>query len=354
MPSNLNAESDSIVDNINLLKKEKLELEIEKLRVEIDASSDGWKIFSLVAPFFTAAIALFGLFATIWKQINESHRQHEVDRRQFETERIRRFDEKFNQIIKGLGSEEGPVRAGSAVSLLTYLRSEYIDFHEQVYFLLVANLKIQKTENDDITFDLLLHAFENSLRDKSAKLEKQNFEIDDNDNKVSLDLSHCKLKGIRLPEIKLNWTNFEESDLENSNFRGATIHRIRTTGANLSNIQASQAFIMKSIFNDTIAPGARFNGSELHFSHFKHAYLKGAEFQNAFLQSALFVDADIRGAKFTAADLNNTDFRGATIDDIAMKSIIKAHNWWKAVFDPRTYSDLKNIEKKIKEKKYNN
>lgn len=343
-PNNSFADNEKNVTKFEELQILKLESEIEKLEKEIEYTSSAWARFSQAAPFITAVIALLGVFITIWKQINESSRQREVDRRQLEREQARRFDERFNQITEGLGSTVDAIRAGAAVSIISYLKPEHIEFHDQVFLILMANLKIA---HDEVTNSLLVKAFEQSIRIKSKQIEKENSSIEEKEDKISLDISHCYLPKLHLPGINLSWANVQESDLQYAYLNGACLQRLKAQHSKCSYSQISKADLRKAVFDSCEMVKTRFTASDLRWVHFKGANLQEARFQQALLQSALFNDADLRGARFEQADLNNATFKGATLDKVTMKSIVKAYHWRDAHFDEQVKRALNDVEVEV-------
>ncbi|SFM21531.1 Pentapeptide repeat-containing protein [Marinobacter zhejiangensis] len=329
---------------VQQLEAMKLEREIARLEQEIALNSGGWRRFVQSAPFITAIIALLGVFVTVWRQMTESSRQREVDRRQLESEQVRRFDERFHEIIEGLGSEGATIRAGAAVSILSYLNPEHARFHEQVFLVLLANLKLP---HDNITRSLLVRGFEQAIRQKAIAVEALNAEIEEKDEKIILDLSHCDLPGAHLAALNLSWADIRESNLRSAHFRRACLQRLNAQGADLTGAQLPQADLRKANFDDAVLVDARFSGSDLRWVHFRSADLRRVKFQGAPLQSALFQRADLRGARFERADINNANFKGAVLDKPTMKSLVKAYNWRKAIFDEGLESVLNTIEMEV-------
>lgn len=335
---------DPLPEPAQQLERQKLEREIARLEQDIALNSGGWGRFVQSAPFITAIIALLGVFVTVWRQMSESSRQREIDRRQQENEQLRRFDERFHQIIEGLGSEVEAIRAGAAVSILSYLNPEHARFHEQVFLVLMANLKLC---HDDITRSLLVRGFEQAIRQKAITIEALNADIEEKDEKVILDLSHCDLTGARLAAVNLSWADMRESKLCSTHFRKACLQRLNAQGADLTGAQFPQADLRKATFDDAILPDARFSGADLRWVHFRKADLRRVKFQGAPLQSALFQGADLRGARFEHADLNNAIFKGAKLDRATMKSLVKAYNWRKATFDDGLEEALNDVETEV-------
>ena len=121
----------------------KLKQEIKKLELENKKLSDGRGTIVGIAPFLTAIVALLGVFITLWRHLSEQRRQRDLDRKNLQTDRIRRFNEKFNAVVENLGSESQAIQASAAVSIQTFLKPEYSEFHDQVFLILLANLKVQ-------------------------------------------------------------------------------------------------------------------------------------------------------------------------------------------------------------------
>lgn len=298
------------------LTNEKLRQEIRNLIIENNQLVSPWQQISSYATVFTVIVAIIGVFTTIWKQFSEQQR----DRAQREAESLRRLDEKFSSLVQDLGSDNTSLKVSAVVSLLTFLKEEYAQFHEQVYLVLLANLKIKQ----DLQVNrLLIRAFEEALR---LKLEKE-------PPPESLDLTHTCLYHIDLSNLDLTAADLAFADLQLANFKEARLFRLK----------GYQTKFIKATFTDANLSEARLNKAVMEYAHLhnttlvaadlKKTNLQCAQFYGAKMQSAHLEGADLRGACFEQANLKDTYFTGATFDQNALKSVIKAYHWQKAHFD---------------------
>lgn len=342
------ADQNTLSDDTNTLTIKKLQLENKKLELDTQKTEQEmqqsskllYKVIDII-PFITALIAVIGLFMTISKQINETRRQ-----------RRQSFDEKFMTIIENLGSNENVLKTGAAISILSFLKPRYEEFHEQVFYLLTACLKRDQLTKDEVLRKILLHGFQQAIRIRAAKLREKNALIDDNEDKEVLDLSGCELEGVNLKKLELNWCNASHANLSRSNLREGTFHRINASGANMRELRAPKAYIRKGIFDNVTATNANFNGAELIFCHFNgdQCNLAGADFMGSKLQSSHFKKANLKNAQFTGADLNDAHFHDAIFNTRTLETIIKADHWRQAHFNEEVMAQLQEIQNNINEK----
>lgn len=98
------------------LEKEKLVQEINQLK-----NQSAWAWTNLVAPFTFLVGIVTAIFGSIgWLR----------DRR---TERNKRSEERFQFVVTNLGNREIEARINAAIMLRTFLRSDYEQFHRQVF-----------------------------------------------------------------------------------------------------------------------------------------------------------------------------------------------------------------------------
>jgi uncharacterized protein YjbI with pentapeptide repeats len=324
--------------NLQELEKEKLRQEIVKLQLENQGLKSTWNIISAGVPLITALLAVVGLFVTIWKQIN----QRNLDRQQREDESMRRLDERFASIVKDLCSENRAIQASAAVSILTFLKNEYKVFHDQVFMILLANLKVQ---HHDSIQKLLVKGFEKALQ---LQLEydtgnKKNKEID-------LDLSRAQLNHIDLSKVNLIGIDVAFSELRNSNFTESNLKRARGIKANLKGARLSRAILNEARFRQAGFCNAQFHESNLVSADFRETDLRNAQFQGAEMQSAHFDKAQLQGAKFENANISDAYFVGAVLDKQTIKSIFHTKNWENAHFDEGVRAALEAMKKEGKNK----
>lgn len=333
--------------NVAPAAKSKETLEIEKLRQEVvnlqlgnDNLKSPWTKLSSNAAFITAIVALLGVFATVWKQLAESKRQMELDRRQRELDREQReienqrgVDQKFTSIVADLGSASEAIQASAAVSIVTFLKPEYKVLHDQVFAILLANLKIKHREAVN---QLIVTAFEKALRGKFDRAKE-------GADKLELDLSRANLTQSDLSGLDLTNADLGFAQLRLANLTGTILFRARGYEANLEKARLSRANL-----NEARLQKARLNDAYLHecnlvATDMKEAELRGAQFQQAKMQAAHLEGADITGAKFEQANVSDTYFIGVKADAQALRSLVKACNWQKAHFDEEVRVKLEEM-----------
>lgn len=335
----LNQQVDSMNDSE--LQTEKARQELVQLQLENEKTSDLWSILPSYATLLTAIVAVIGVFVTIWKQISENKRQRELDarqrqldREQRETESKRQMDLKFTSIIENLGSESQSIQIIAAVSLLTFLRPEYKDYHDQVYLILLANLK---TDHSPEFNKSLVESFEKAVRVKIQTAQEDG-------KQVHLNLSNANLYRINLSGLDLSNADLGFADLRLANLIGANLFRARGIKANLERAKLSRTNMEEARFRK-----ARFSYSNIHdarliSTRLEEADLRDVQFFRSELQSAHLENAELRGARFEEANLNDTYFNGAKLDnEITLRGITRAYNWKKAHFDQSVQAKLAEL-----------
>jgi len=311
------------------LETEKLRQEVNKLMLENNRLNNAWHNLSSHAALLTAIVAVSGVFLTIWKQFDERQK----DREQRELESRRHSDEIFNSIITNISSDNLSLQMSSAVSLFTFLKSEYYTFHEQVYLILVANLKLKL---DPQVNDLLIKVFEKALRTRLSASQRTN-------QPLNWELSHTNLYRIDLSGLDLEGIDIGFANLRRANLKDANLFRIRGIEANLENARFSRSNLGEARLVKANLSGAQLNAANLVAANLKEAKLSEAQFYQAKMQGAHLEDAILTGARFEQANLNDTFFAGATFDQKALRSILKAVNWEKAHFDENVAAKLKEM-----------
>jgi len=311
------------------LQDEKLRQEILKLQSENKRRDSFWQLLPSYATMITTLVAVVGVFVTIWRQINE----RELDREHREEESLRRLDEKFTSIVSDLGSEKPSIQASAAVSILTFLKPEYKAFHDQVFMILLANLKIQ---HDPAVNKLLIEGFEKAVRIQLQSLREKGEPFD-------LDLSRSFLHRVDLSGLDLSQADLGFAQLRGANLTEANLHRVRGMEANLEKARLSRANLNEARLRKAQFRGGQFHGANLVAADLKETDLREAQFYQAKMQSAHLERANLSGAKFEQADLNDTFFRGASFNAQTLKNIIRAFNWQKAHFDEDVKAKLEEL-----------
>ena len=333
------SQNDSIIgkveiDSLKYYQIQKLQEETKKLRIENSSDKFVKDLPSYIA-IITALGAVFGVFISYGKYLREKHNETAQKKQENQI----RIETRFYTIIENLASTNELLKASAIVSLRTYLKPEYKEFHKQVYLILLAHLKADFSDNANTlmvkTFEEALHAY--------LKLVEATGRNDD--NKTELDLTRVNLYRIDLHGLNLENVDIAFSKLQNANLEGCNLKRAKGYKTDLSGARLSRAHLEEGRFKYAIFEKAKFHGTNLVSAKFKNTNLNGAEFQQALLQEAHLDNSDIYGAKFESANLNNTYLRNIGYDELALKSILKSKgkSWKKANFDHVTYEKLQQL-----------
>lgn len=337
------------------LRQEILKLNDERQQIRTIRQQNYLNLVTSYGSLLTALVAVAGIAFTIWKTLDENLRQRNLDRlqrqkeqEQKEEEHLLRLHENFFTTVKDLGSEQESIRASAAVSLLSFLSSETFTLHEQVYLILLANLKIK---HDEEINRLLVRTFEKAIRIQLAKASQAK-------KLLEINLAHSHLRQINLSDLNLSQTNLTRSsrdfpsqidlgfsNLENANLVGSSLQRTRGFKVNLRKARLSNANLSEARLQGANLEQAILHSANLVAADFKFANLKGAQFQKAHLQSAHLNKTDLRGARFEQANLADTFFLELEPhpgDDV-LNSILNARNWEKAHFNRKIRNRLKAL-----------
>lgn len=303
--------------------KEKTALEIEKLRIEnVNAerslsTTRGW--LNLLYGNVTGIVAILLAFSGLIKYLRE--RREEL---------AKRVDERFEEIVKGLGSEQEQQRINSAVLLPTFLRKDYERFYAQVFNLAAGNLRGRNgsgpsalyppaatrgsliafapppdhASSSDSAFTHALSAVfresyplaRDSLKVKSAQeVERQlnaaNVKLD----KVFLaraDLSEAWLRSASFREAKLVGANLTDAVLEEADLHGADLTDANLRGANLKAANFTSATLENAYLLRTRIDRAVFVNANLAMLNMTGGAAGGANFSNANISKATFRNVD--------------------------------------------------------------
>jgi hypothetical protein len=312
------------------LETEKLREEVRQLRIANDDAHSARGTLISLAPFLTATVAILGLFATLWKQIDERGRQAREDRAQRAKERIederderRRLDEKFTSIVASLGAESESLQASAAVALLTFLKPGYEEFVDQVFRVALVNTKLAHSKS---VGRLLVDVLEQALRAKLAQ-QAEPFE---------LDLTRAQLQRIDLSNVDLtrHEVDIAFARLENANFTSATFPKgARGYGVSLEGARLSRGTFLEARLQKAKAARSQWHGATLVSADLKGADLRKAQFEQARLQGAHFDGAALEEAGFEQATVSDTFFTGARFSESSLLSLTKAKRWRDAHFD---------------------
>ncbi len=356
-----NTQSDSLkfdqiekvqTDSVAFYQVEKLKQEIDQLKSE-NSLNPIYRIIPVYVGILTAIGAILGAFFSYRKYLQERNdefekrrqeRKNELEQRKWESDI--RLEDQFNSIVENLGSDNDSLKASAAVSLLTFLRPEYQQFHQQAYLILLSSLKNDHPQNIN---RILVKAFEKALRTNIETIQAEYADDPESkENMIELDLTRMNLYRIDLHGLNLEYVDLAFSDLRNANLTDCNLRRARGIQANLSGARLSRSNMTEARFNEAIFEGTQFHDTTLVSATLNKANLKGAEFQQAKLQEAHLNDVEIEGAKFEQANLNNTFLRKIKYKDPnILRSFLRSkdQSWKKANFDTDISEKLNQLSK---------
>jgi uncharacterized protein YjbI with pentapeptide repeats len=301
------------------LERQKLEQEIEKLELE-NRNESGWRGFlSSYAALLTGLAAVGGVVVALLRQQQERRLEGE-----------RRLDERFTAILGELGNEREPIRAGAAVSLLSFTRPDRTQYHRQVRLIALANLKV---EHPDPVRKLLVRVLEEALRTK-APIEP-----------LERDLSYAWLPDARLGDLDLAGASLRHAHLAGADLSRSRLQRVAAYKATLTGARFVKAQLSEADLEQAQCERAQFFQADLTSARMRRANLRQARFEDARLQSAHLEGADLTGARFGGADLNDAYLTGATLDESAMRSLTSARNLERTHLAAETRAELARYEK---------
>ena len=312
----LQAENQKLQNQKLVRETEKLKQETLKLKKETEnLEKDFWEKHSplvttlaSLANTITALVAIVGAYFTIYKQISETR-----------IEKTKQVDARFTSLVQDLGSEKLEIKASATVSILTFLEPGYEKYHEQVYMIVLANLKL---DSRDATINkLLVKTFEQVI-DKYLKQDL--LTITPEERNFKLDLSGCHINGITLSNLPLHQANLSYAQLNH-----ATLDNTTLTAANLQNADLTYASIKQSNLNQTNLQEAVFNNyqnksksnqkTEIINSTFEKAKLVSAKMTKVKISQTNFASAHMQEANLNGADLENVDFKQANLNTAFFK-----------------------------------
>lgn len=330
-------DEEKLREEINKLREEgnKLQLESKKLQ-------NPWERILSFGTLVTAIVALGGFVVTFWKQMGETSRQRTIDCEQRDRESQERADgvrtrleEQFNGIVSNLGSESPSIQASAAIQIMNFLKPEHKDFHNQVFLILYANLKVQlRNIKNEVLGQLLVEAFQQAIR----------IEVEaDPKHEKTMDLARTYLKRAELSKLDLRGADLAYARLQSANLTESNLNRARGYDAKMDKARLSRADLGEARMQKAKLNAAQLHETNLVSADLKDAILTGAQLQKAKLQSAHLEGANLTDARFEQANLSDAFFQGAIFSPATLRSIINAVNWEKAHYDAPVLAELKKL-----------
>jgi len=341
------------------------QLELEKLRQEIENLRQQRSLIATVAPYLAAAVAISGAFLAWGAQIAERGRQRRSDADQRDKDRLqrqaaqqeearqrkrdrqleaaelaqreaeteRRLDENFASVAANLGSPSAAIQASAAVSLLSFLRPGLEAYQRRVFLLVLANLKVDHTREVN---KLLVRVFERAVRLQLRQMSPD-------ERTLLMDLSDARLDTVDLSGLDLSESDLGFATLQYAKLRGASLFRVRGYHVHLekASLSGRDTTLEEARLRKAHCLETHFHDANLTSARLEEADLTGAQFYRARLQSAHLDETTLRGTRFDEADLNDAFLRRLKeVDEASLRSLSRAKNWRKAHFDPQVLERL--------------
>jgi hypothetical protein len=288
------------------LQKEQLEQEIQQLKDQNNPDPLSW-LRANAAIFLSTLVVVIGGLVGLFRWFG--------DRR---SEREKRSEERFQDVVAGLGDDKEGRKIGAAIMLRTFLQPGYEQFYSQAFDLAVANLCPTETPHppEDADTPVIL----TTLRQALIAAFKGAFPLARSQNKgspqsldasyIQLDngyLSHADLEQVWMPNASLRKVVLVEANLRASNLYKANLH-----SANLKRARLVQTDLIYADLHEADLSGATLNGAKLN-----NARLESADLSQTDLEDALSLEgANLHGVKgLTREQLLACKVKGAIIDE---------------------------------------
>lgn len=310
------------------LERDKLQLETEKLRIE-NANSvrdlddrRGWLnlLFGNLTILTTIIVGAWG-FYRYFERRGAELRSHE--------------EERFEGIVKSLGSEHAEERVSAAVLLPTFLSLKYARFHEQIFNLAAGHLRaesggkvgagsVTKLELPTAVSKLELrvtppegHVGPGVEDEHPSKVVAQSSElVPAPPGPLAQALANVLSKSYRLArDAKVRK---REGDLAVFTRQSLNAAGVRLDGTYLANIDLRNAWFRQASLRGTTLSGALLTKAVLEGSDMSGARLNEAELVGANLKNVNFTGANLTKAGLDGADLDGANFKGASLNEIQM------------------------------------
>lgn len=259
---------------------------VTALKKEILKNQTNWYWSNLTALISTLISGPTLLITAIWAYIRW-RREHksEQERRDIDhrIDQERRDEDRFQNVVSGLGSERIEARVGAAILLRTFLSQRYERFHGQAFDLAVAHLRLRhinpnKPEPVDSLSQALIRVFKesfpqvrNALLAQSATNPTSILDATgvclDNAYLSGADLEKIWLRSAFLRKARLWKTNLSNAYLKYANLEEAFLEEANLSGADLGSANFSRARISRAIFNGARLGDANFTGATLIETH---------------------------------------------------------------------------------------
>ena len=279
-------------------------LKKEQLTLQVDQQQHTWQNFfwNFGSTLITSLALLVGGIIALFRWFR--------DRR---TEREKRDDENFQQVVADLGDANEGRRVNATIMLRTFLQPNYERFHKQIFDLAVANLRSRPRNpvNPDAAEPLdtlsqpLIELFVISYSLAHKWLQKhQPYRISGPDAScIQLDngpLDYCDLEWAYMPDASLR-----KAHLGMANLEYADLSRVHLEGADLKGTKLKHATL-----NNAHLKGAVFG-----------TYIRGKDFTKTDLTGAMLVGADLSGVDLSETELFMINLTEAILTEATLTEV---------------------------------
>lgn len=290
----------------------------------------------VLAPVLTALVAVAGLIVSTALASRQYLAQRDKDRKEQERLRgrdmqadreaeSRRFDERFIQAVECLDAESAARRIAAVVLISSMVGEHDERLSRQAFDLLLGALQRHRDRSSDVTPEavrMLLPVLEGVLRRIAAE-----------PGAGELRLARLRAVGINLTGLNLEGADLAFAEMTGSSLSAADLSHSCGYALQLADSVLNQAVLREVRWHSVKSRRARFKWATLTSAELRRGDFREADFFQAQLQSAHFDRADLRGARFDRATLTDTFFTGAKLDDVALRSMLRAKNLERAVLD---------------------
>lgn len=320
------------------LEKDKLRLETEKLSIENENNKHDFSprrllgniLYGNLAFLLGFLLALGGLIKYFWE---------------LRTTRRKRDEERFENVVKSLGSQYEQERISAAVLLPTFLEPEYSRFHVQVFNLAAGHLRmgsaggapasVSKIEIPGTVRSLTVSLADDALpvssppalapgADASTTLPHpltqplatvlcRSYWLIREAGTISSEAARRRQLnafGVHMEGVELSGVDLRHALLKQATLRGATLENAFLAWASLEGADLSETNLKGIELVSTTLVDANFMRADLTTANLNQANLDGANFYEAQLTEVEMARASARGTRFDKADLSGARLSG--------------------------------------------
>jgi uncharacterized protein YjbI with pentapeptide repeats len=315
------------------LEEEKLKLETAKLRQEVEnnerslTSIAGWR--NLLFVNVSALVAIVLGFIGLGRYLRE--RKEEL---------LKREDERFEEVVRGMGSDIEQQRVSSAVLLPTYLRPGAERFYVQVFNLAAGNLRPstptaaadseeQSRSEPSESRPLLNQILANVLGEWYFRLLERPSTLtaaadsEEPSRSEPSESGPSPLNQILANVLRESFSRARDS-LRAENERQAIDRVLNAAGVNLDRAFLEYADLKRgswrqASFREARLTGATLTGAILEGANLSHAELNEADLSGANLREADFTNATLEYAVLSGSHADDAVFRDANMSNVIME-----------------------------------